>query len=155
MLSKNLRQVESHYAHAWNKQYDESKLCISSWVGKEKACSWWTPELTRLKIFTANFRHVPRVLLAGKRDSSCSKTRSLWNLSNHDDDDDHNVTTLHIWQWKTLVLHALHERFSAHFAADLVQSTMWNDLFRWYVSNMSVWRQMLSIFFEPKIADTN
>ena len=36
----------------------------------------------------------------------------LGSLSNQDDDGDKNVTNLHIWQWKTEVLHALHVQFS-------------------------------------------
>ena len=34
------------------------------------------------------------------------------SLRNHDDDANKNVRNLHIWLWKTLVLHALHEQFS-------------------------------------------
>ena len=33
-------------------------------------------------------------------------------LSNHDHDGNKNVTNLHIWHWKTVVLHALHVHFS-------------------------------------------
>ena len=33
-------------------------------------------------------------------------------LSNHDHDGNKNVTNLHIWQWKTIALHALHVHFS-------------------------------------------
>ena len=36
----------------------------------------------------------------------------LGSLSNHDDDDNKNPTNLHIWQWKTVLLHALHVHFS-------------------------------------------
>ena len=36
----------------------------------------------------------------------------LGSLSNHDDDGNKNPTNLHIWQWKTVFLHALHEHFS-------------------------------------------
>ena len=32
--------------------------------------------------------------------------------SNHDHAGNKNVTNLHIWQWKTIVLHALHVHFS-------------------------------------------
>ena len=38
----------------------------------------------------------------------CSAIRSL---SNHDDDGNKNPTNLHIWQWKTVFLHALHVHF--------------------------------------------
>ena len=34
------------------------------------------------------------------------------SLSNHDDDGNKNPTNLHIWQWKTVFLHALHVHFS-------------------------------------------
>ena len=37
----------------------------------------------------------------------------LGSLSNHDDDGNKNPTNLHIWQWKTGFLHALHVHFSA------------------------------------------
>ena len=33
------------------------------------------------------------------------------SLSKHDEEGDNNVTNLHIWQWKTVVLHALQVRF--------------------------------------------
>ena len=33
--------------------------------------------------------------------------------SNHDDDGNKNPTNLHIWQWKTVFLHALHVHFSS------------------------------------------
>ena len=35
----------------------------------------------------------------------------LGSLSNHDDDGNKNLTNLHIWQWKTVFLHALHVHF--------------------------------------------
>ena len=37
---------------------------------------------------------------------------TLGRLRNHDDDSNKNVTNLHIWLWKTIVLHALHVQFS-------------------------------------------
>ena len=42
--------------------------------------------------------------------------KRLWiigSLSNHDDDGNKNPTNLHIWQWKTVPLHALHVHFSS------------------------------------------
>ena len=36
----------------------------------------------------------------------------LGSLRNHDDDGNKNLTNLHIWRWKTIVLHALHVHFS-------------------------------------------
>ena len=38
--------------------------------------------------------------------------KTLGSLSNHDDDGNKNPTNLHIWQWKTGFLHALHVHFS-------------------------------------------
>ena len=38
----------------------------------------------------------------------------LGSLSNHDDDGNKDPTNLHIWQWKTLFLHALHVHFSSY-----------------------------------------
>ena len=35
----------------------------------------------------------------------------IGSLRNHDDDCNNNVTNLHIWYWKTIVLHALHVQF--------------------------------------------
>ena len=35
------------------------------------------------------------------------------SLSNHNDDGNKNPTNLHIWQWKTVFLHALHVHFSS------------------------------------------
>ena len=37
---------------------------------------------------------------------------AIESLSNHDDDGNKNPTNLHIWQWKTVFLHALHVHFS-------------------------------------------
>ena len=37
----------------------------------------------------------------------------LGSLSNHDDDGNKNPTNLHIWQWKTVFLHALHVYISS------------------------------------------
>ena len=36
----------------------------------------------------------------------------IGSLSNHDDDSNKNPTNLHIWQWKTVFLHALHVHVS-------------------------------------------
>ena len=37
----------------------------------------------------------------------------LGSLSNHEDDGKKNPTNLHIWQWKTVFLHALHVHISS------------------------------------------
>ena len=55
-----------------------------------------------LKINISNFRTRGR-----------SPTRQLGSLSNHDDDGNKTPTNLHIWQWKTGFLHALHVHFSS------------------------------------------
>ena len=38
---------------------------------------------------------------------------TIGSLSNHDDDGNKNPTNLHIWQWKTVFLHALHVHISS------------------------------------------
>ena len=38
---------------------------------------------------------------------------STRSFRNHEDDGNKNPTNLHIWQWKTVFLHALHEHFSS------------------------------------------
>ena len=54
---------------------------------------------------------LPRLkLLSEWRDVQQAVIRSL---SNHDDNGNKNPTNLHIWQWKTLFLHALHVQFSS------------------------------------------
>ena len=37
---------------------------------------------------------------------------NIGSLNNHKHDCTKNVTNLHIWQWKTIVLHAFQEHFS-------------------------------------------
>ena len=37
----------------------------------------------------------------------------IGSLCNHDDDGNKSPTNLHIWQWKTVFLHALHVHFSS------------------------------------------
>ena len=71
------------------------------------------------------------------------------SLSNHDDDGSKNPSNLHIWQWKTIFLHALHvhSSFFSHFADVLVVSTTWNDLFCSCVNDVSIWWQMLNFVF--------
>ena len=44
---------------------------------------------------------------------SLETKESLEELSNHDDDGNKNPTNLHIWQWKTVFLHALRAHFSS------------------------------------------
>ena len=40
-------------------------------------------------------------------------TTTKGSLSNHDDDGNKTPTNLHIWEWKTVFLHALHVHFSS------------------------------------------
>ena len=42
-----------------------------------------------------------------------STTQLSGSLSNQDDDGNKNPTNFHIWQWKTVFLHALHVHFSS------------------------------------------
>ena len=77
----------------------------------------------------------------------------LGSLSNHDDDGNKNLTNLHIWQWKTVFLRALHMHFSFfwHFEDILVVSTTWSDLFCGCVDDESTWWQMFHFVFScPK-----
>ena len=73
----------------------------------------------------------------------------LGRLGNHDDSDNKNVTNLHIWQWQTIVLHALHVQFSflKTFADVLVLSTRWNDLFCGCVDDVSMLWQICNLVF--------
>ena len=78
----------------------------------------------------------------------------LGSLSNHDDDGNKNPTNLHIWQRKTVFLHALH--VTAYFIIwpfedVLVLSTTWNDLFCSCVDDVSIWWQtLIFVFLCPK-----
>ena len=69
------------------------------------------------------------------------------SFSNHDDDGNKSPTNLHIWQWKTVFLHALHVHFSSfgHFEDVLVLSTTWNDLFCSCVEDVSIWWQIFNL----------
>ena len=80
--------------------------------------SWNGTHSTR---FSKRFYKITNVLLSVPGISSLpSRTfkyvqvvsQSIGSLSNHDDDDNKNPTNLHIWQWKTVFLHALHVHFS-------------------------------------------
>ena len=65
--------------------------------------------------------------------------------SNHDDDGCKNVNNLHIWQWKTTVLHTLHVQLFARFARAVFFPP------RETISFGFVWRrkQMLNYVFLP------
>ena len=94
--------------------------------------------------------------------SSCTKHfmmsshkcyQAIGSLSNHDDEGNSNPANLHIWQWQTLFLHALHVHFS-YF--DILKTffflyTTWNDLFCSCVDDVSIWWQMFNfVFLCPK-----
>ena len=63
--------------------------------------------------------------------------RRLGSLSNHDDDDNKNVTNLHIWQWKTMVLHSLQVHFF-HFWTFRRRSCSFHDV-KWPVLQLCGW----------------
>ena len=71
---------------------------------------------------------------------SSSRGAKLGSSSNHDEDGGNkNHTNLHIWQWKTVFLHALHGIFHlfTFFEDVLVLSMTWNDLFCSCVDNVT------------------
>ena len=79
----------------------------------------------------------------------CRRTRVrrhllLGSLRNHDDNGNKNVTNLHIWQWKTIDLHALHVHFSF---LDIPQTFSLNDLFCSCEDDVSTWWQMFNFVF--------
>ena len=72
----------------------------------------------------------------------------LRSLSNKDNDGNKNVTNLHIWQWKTVALqalHALHVHFSFLHVVD--PSRTWNYLFCSCVDDGSTWQQIFNFVF--------
>ena len=79
----------------------------------------------------------------------CCLSSLLGSLRNYDDDGSKNVTNLHIWQWETTVLHALHVQFSFLDISQMVSflSTTWNDLFCICVDDVSIWPQMFNFVF--------
>ena len=52
----------------------------------------------------------------------------LGSLSNHDDDSYTNPTNLHIWQWKTVFLHALHVHFSSFDILKTFSFFLWREM---------------------------
>ena len=49
-------------------------------------------------------------------------------LRNHDDDGNKNPTNLHIWQWKTVFLHALHVYFSSFDILKTFSIFLWREM---------------------------
>ena len=64
--------------------------------------------------YFSSFNQSDHCFLASSLPLLSSLLDTLGSLSNHedDDDDDKTVTNLRIWQWKIIVLDALHEQFS-------------------------------------------
>ena len=83
--------------------------------------------------------------VARKTESNHAFVATLGSLSNHDYDGNKNPTNLHIWQWKTLFMHALHVHF--HFLTFCRRSRSFYDV-KWPVlqllDNASVWWQMFN-----------
>ena len=74
------------------------------------------------------------ILVRDKPTSGVMRDFSLWLFRQHfvmKNDGNKNVTNLHIWQWKTIVLHALHVLFFSfgHSADVLVLSVTWMTCF--------------------------
>ena len=66
---------------------------------------------------------------------------SLGSLRNHDDDGGNkNVSNLHIWRWKTIVLHALHVQFS--FLTFCRRSRSFCDV-KWHIRELKQPRRRL------------
>ena len=111
---------------------------------------------TNVKGLSSAFQKNPGDLCVSKKrkvDQILKGLYILGSLSNHDDDGNKNPTNLHIWQWKTVFLHALHVHFFIfwHFVDVLVLSTTWNDHFCRCVDDVSVWWQMFNFVFScPK-----
>ena len=59
---------------------------------------------------------------------SSSRGAKLGSLSNHDDDSYTNSTNLHIWQWKTVFLHALHVHFSSFDILKTFSFFLWREM---------------------------
>ena len=88
---------------------------------------------------------------------SCSHGTKLGSSSNHDDGNK-KPTNLHICEWKTVFLHALHVHFSTFDILKMFSFFLWHEktLFCSCVGNVSIWWQMFnfvdkcSIFFRKK-----
>ena len=59
---------------------------------------------------------------------SSSRGAKLGSLSKHDDDSYTNSTNLHIWQWKTVFLHALHVHFSSFDILKTFSFFLWREM---------------------------
>ena len=60
----------------------------------------------------------------------------LGNLRNHDDDGNKNPTNLHIWQWKTVFLYALH----VHFSSFEIKPMIWAIIIKFDQIRKNWWR---------------
>ena len=54
--------------------------------------------------------------------------RTIGSLRNHDNNGNKNVKNLHIWQWKTIDLHALHVHFSFLDTLWTFSSFLWREM---------------------------
>lgn len=80
-----------------------------------------------------------------------SNNTIIGSFRNHDNNRDKNVTNLDIWQWKTIVLHALHVHFSfldisLTFSFFPRRETV-NDLFCTCAGDVSILWQMFNLAF--------
>ena len=57
-----------------------------------------------------------------------SNNTIIGSFRNHDDNRDKNVTNLDIWQWKTIVLHALHVQCSFLYISLTFSSFPWREM---------------------------
>ena len=81
------------------------------------------------------------------------ESSTFGSLSNHDDDGNKNLSNLHIWQWKTVSLHALHVHISSF---DILKTFSFflrreHDQFCSWADDVSIWWEMLIfVFLCPK-----
>ena len=91
------------------------------------------------------------VLSLTVRKSQISTVKILGSLSNHDDDGNKNPTNLHIWQWKTVFLHALLVHFSSFAILETFSFFLRPDVKWGFVDDVSIWWQMFNfVFLCPK-----
>jgi len=97
--------------HRWSK-YREWQICYNQ--------IWQTTSKNATKVRAARaarlFSLIQPIIVVFRRFNCQSRRRGfnslIESLGNHADDGHKNVNYLHIWQQKTIVLHALHVHFS-------------------------------------------
>ena len=74
----------------------------------------------------------------------------LGSSSNHDDDGNKNHTNLHIGQWKTVFLHALHVHFSSFHILKTFSFFQWREM-TFFAVVWTTWREhmMTNVQFCP------